>query len=107
MNADANETNPQNAQDARNQFLDTVLRVADSPDGRVIFAWLYATTGIRKPAHTIGGNSNDTLYRDGRRSIGLEIQDTIDAARSERASTKPSATGRKTAARSRAGKQKP
>ena len=70
----------------RQEFFDTLRRVFDSPDGTSILAWLHSAAATRKPSFLPGGNgaAYDPIaaaIRDGRKSIVLEIEENLQAAR--------------------------
>ena len=71
----------------RAEFLDTLRRVFDTPDGNLVLAWLHATAGTRKPAFLPGDRDPyAAASRDGRKSIVWEIETNLDAARASRGS---------------------
>jgi hypothetical protein len=97
MPTDATETAKKIAA-ARKDFLADLLGTFESPCGKRVIEWLRATTAADSPAFTPGGNPNDAIWRDGRKSIFLEIQATLKTARIEHGAEpkpdKPKATGR-------------
>lgn len=101
-----NHAQPQNEKiaAARREYLEALLATFDSPHGRIVLRALHTSAGTRKPAYSPGGNPNDALWRDGRKSLVLEIEEHLEAARIEHGS-KP--TEGKPTVRSRARRTKP
>ena len=87
----------QKAAQARRDYLEALLTTFESPAGRIILRSLHTAAGTRRPAYTPGGNPNDALWRDGRKSIVLEIEAHLEEARKAHGSTptdgKPPVTG--------------
>lgn len=70
----------------RRDYLDTLLRVFDTPDGERILASLHASAGTRKPCFVATSNGvavdpYTAAYRDGRHSILWEIEANLTEAR--------------------------
>lgn len=87
----------------RAAFLEQLRALFDSPAGKPVLAWLHATAGTKSPAYSPGGNATDAIWRDGRKSIVLEIEGNLAQARTEFGkadpATKPQATGGRAARR--------
>ena len=81
----------------RAAFLHSLVRTFDSPDGKLVLAWLHATAATRKPAFLPGDRDPyAAASRDGRKSLVWEIENNLDEARAARGSNtgdKPAATG--------------
>lgn len=93
MNQDAKQAAEKIAQ-ARAEFLDTLRRVFDSPDGGAVLKWLHAAAATHKPSFTPGSGPIDPLaaaIRDGRKAIVLEIEENLKHARSAPGANKPKA----------------
>lgn len=69
---------------ARQDFLTSLRRTFDSPDGRKVLAWLHSTTGSGKPAfqpdHSGSFCPHAAAFRDGRKSIHDEISANLAEA---------------------------
>jgi len=100
--ATANETAKKNAA-ARKDFLADLLATFESPCGKRVLATIRASSAADAPAFTPGGSANDALWRDGRKSLYLEIEANLRTARIEHGAEpkpdKPKATGRGTSRR--------
>lgn len=70
---------------ARQDFLHALLRAFESPDGAIALQWLHATAGTRsastQPTTTGSVDPYATHYRDGRKSLVLEIEARLTEAR--------------------------
>ena len=75
---------------ARAEFLQQLRACFDSPAGKSTLGWLHATAGTKSPAYTTGGSANDAIWRDGRKSIILEIEANLEKARADYGKANPS-----------------
>jgi hypothetical protein len=74
---------------ARADFLQQLRACFDSPAGKPTLAWLHATAGTKSPAYSPGGSANDAIWRDGRKSIILEIEANLEQARADYGKSNP------------------
>lgn len=91
------------AAQARRDYLQSLLAVFGNDAGARVLRALHTAAATRKPSYTPGGNVNDTLWRDGRKSIVLELEEHLQTAREEfgkaEPAIKPPVTARKRARR--------
>ncbi len=97
--------NEKNAEIAarRREYFDALRHTFGAVAGKLVLRQLHAAAATHAPAYTPGGNIHDALYRDGRKSIVLEIEANLRAAEAEfgkaEPADKPKATGRRTTRR--------
>lgn len=82
---------------ARQDFLDSLRRTFESPDGITVLRWLHAAAATRKPSFLPGaaGTAYDPILaavRDGRKAIVLEIEENLALARLGPGTDKPTAS---------------
>lgn len=82
---------------AKAAYLQDLRASCESPAGKFILAHLHAAAATDSPSYVVGGNPNDTFWRDGRKSIVLEIERNLKDARADYGKApgtdKPPATG--------------
>jgi len=71
---------PTAAERERLAFLDDIRVTFASPSGQRVLAWFRFTAAIASPAYTPGGNVNDAIWRDGRKSVALELEKLLKEA---------------------------
>lgn len=60
---------------AKQQALDEAIRaVIAMPDGRRVLQWILSMCAVARPLY---GDSQEMVYREGRRSIGIAVRDRI------------------------------
>jgi hypothetical protein len=79
---------------ARAEFLADLDRTFSSAHGARVLTWLRTAAAVHAPAYTPGGSSNDALWRDGRKSVVLEIEANLARARAASPDPAPAATGK-------------
>lgn len=74
---------------ARADFLQQLRACFDSPAGKSTLDWLHAAAGTKSPAYTPGGSPTDAVWRDGRKSLVLEIEANLAQARADYGKSEP------------------
>lgn len=72
------------AQAAREQFVRDTLELVSTAAGRRWIAWLTGEVGIRAQTYSLGadgrGDPMATAFHEGRRSVGILVEATVDQA---------------------------
>lgn len=91
MNASETTPHEKNAAiaKARREYFAALLHVAGSPAGKLVLERIRAAARVTSPCYTPGGSATDAVWRDGRKSIALEIDEDIRQAGIEFGSAEP------------------